>query len=754
MLAKIDKLDGLGVFDGYAAPKDIEPFAQKNLIYGWNYSGKTTLARVLRALQHGRVPDGFPNASFRISCHSGEALTEKTPSEDRPKVRVFNTDFVTDNLKWDGTEFDPILLLGEESIDAQKRIAANERQIEILREKERHLREQSSTLARALSDSKTERAKSIRKDLSITDTFTATHLNQLLAQIEETSAADYVLSASQFAATRDQALASDEDRRQRLQAATIAPRLVALAGGLADLLSGAPKMTTVIEDLAKDGTLAEWVRQGLKLHSERAACEFCGNRLTEQRREQLKAHFSRDLESYEAKLNGRRQATAQAAIQAPRLDARDFYPSVRKDYEASAKTLGTALEEYNQEVDRITSALDTKLWNPFTPVSAPAVNLDCDAAVQAAAAQLNQAIEKNNEITDSFDKTRAAALLAAKRHHAAEWCVSQSVRRNKSRQARLSTCLRLIQVKIADLQEQNAQLNAQISRAQKGREVLNEYVARFLPESGIEIEVVTSGQEERFRITRAGTRATNLSEGEKTAIAFAFFLVKLKEDQDLGDLIVYIDDPVSSLDSNHLFQMNACIRDFFFVQSGTNPQEWSLRVQQIFLATHNFEFFGLLRELPVRKKTKCKYYLVKRVECARSSLTNMPSSIKRYSSEYQYLWSVLYRFHESTDKGDIEVLLGLPNAVRRFLELYTYAKIPTSRDVSVDERAKRIFGTESAKRLVKVLHYFSHSNDIMGLSQNSDLLCDIEAVVAALIDHVRADSMHYEALMASMDADV
>jgi wobble nucleotide-excising tRNase len=47
--------------------------------------------------------------------------------------------------------------------------------------------------------------------------------------------------------------------------------------------------------------------------------------------------------------------------------------------------------------------------------------------------------------------------------------------------------------------------------------------------------------------------AKNLIEWEKSAILFACFSAKFEEqNNNITDTIVYIDDPVPSLDSNHL----------------------------------------------------------------------------------------------------------------------------------------------------------------------------------------------------------
>lgn len=67
----------------------------------------------------------------------------------------------------------------------------------------------------------------------------------------------------------------------------------------------------------------------------------------------------------------------------------------------------------------------------------------------------------------------------------------------------------------------------------------------------------------------------------------------------------------------------------------------------------------------------------------------------------------------------------LPNAVRRFVELYTYAKSPDKRMFTVDSRAERVFGGEKAKRILKTLHYFSRADSMRthGREQRPHLRC-------------------------------
>jgi hypothetical protein len=86
--------------------------------------------------------------------------------------------------------------------------------------------------------------------------------------------------------------------------------------------------------------------------------------------------------------------------------------------------------------------------------------------------------------------------------------------------------------------------------------------------------------------------------------------------------------------------------------------------------------------------------------------------------------------------------------MRRFVELYSYGRIPSHHEVSVDARVEQLFGVEPAKRILKALHYFSHANSIERLAENNDLICDIEAAIDEMLKLIEGrDPMHWKALV-------
>ena len=118
-IKRIGRLISCRVFRDFTWPKDLHEFARFNLIYGWNGSGKTTLSRILRDLELRRAP-----ADGEVTLPIGGQDTRGVdfPSASIP-VRVFNRDFVSDNVfPISGGDVPPILILGEENIEKQKKL--------------------------------------------------------------------------------------------------------------------------------------------------------------------------------------------------------------------------------------------------------------------------------------------------------------------------------------------------------------------------------------------------------------------------------------------------------------------------------------------------------------------------------------------------------------------------------------------------------------------------------------------------------
>ena len=87
----------------------------------------------------------------------------------------------------------------------------------------------------------------------------------------------------------------------------------------------------------------------------------------------------------------------------------------------------------------------------------------------------------------------------------------------------------------------------------------------------------------------------SMGEGDKNALAFAFFLAKVSLDKQIDDKIVIFDDPVSSLDRNRRRRTVEYIR------------ELASKAKQIIVLTHNdsftFELYKNIKKIEIKSKT-------------------------------------------------------------------------------------------------------------------------------------------------------
>lgn len=136
---KIDFINNMAVFQDFSWVDSIknkdgnnDEFKKINIFYGRNYSGKTTLSRIFRALEIGSISDKYSSAEFQLSFSDGTIATQNALSSHGQLVRVFNEDFVKDNLRFIFDEEQPInsfAILGEDNAKVEKDIEKHETEL-------------------------------------------------------------------------------------------------------------------------------------------------------------------------------------------------------------------------------------------------------------------------------------------------------------------------------------------------------------------------------------------------------------------------------------------------------------------------------------------------------------------------------------------------------------------------------------------------------------------------------------------------
>src|SRR5690606_9067081 len=110
---------------------------KRNLIYGWNYSGKTTISRLFQSLQFQDRPIPYPAGRFTIQLSDGTQVTENARQIQSP-VRVFNRDYITANFQAEHTAR-AVFIVGEENLVLRQRLTALQTaQQQLLERKQRY----------------------------------------------------------------------------------------------------------------------------------------------------------------------------------------------------------------------------------------------------------------------------------------------------------------------------------------------------------------------------------------------------------------------------------------------------------------------------------------------------------------------------------------------------------------------------------------------------------------------------------------
>ncbi len=422
---------------------------------------------------------------------------------------------------------------------------------------------------------------------------------------------------------------------------------------------------------------------------------LCANTLTPERYRFLASYFSDAINTIASKTKQALDVLARfdAAIESLKRnlpEAESAAPKVRPEFAKARSDLLSHLEQVARFVEPIRQALNAKAAAPASAV--PFVDDLADeratwcTALIAVIDKLTAAIAKQDGIADQFAREQEAQRLEVKNHLLAQAKTQYDtlLAEDKSKEA----ALRAVDGELAKLKREYSELQAKMRDHALAAAPINAAIANFLRHKEILIEPVEKG----YLLKRAdGTPVVRLSEGEKTAVTFCYFVASLQaNNRQKEDLIVVVDDPISSLDTRALNYMAALIK----AELGG--------VGQLFVLTHNLPFMIEMRKwiAPaslMRKASDAKrknppelvpiplYQIHVRQTSDGGSRTaliaNMHTLVRDYESEYHFLYSVVHTF-AAQDHPTAAPIYLLPNAIRKVLETFLSFKVPGMQNLS------------------------------------------------------------------------
>ena len=736
MIQRIDFLKGFGLFRDFNGGNSsrVPPFRRYNLIYGWNYSGKTTLSRVFQSLEKKSLPEGYSAARFKITLDDGTTISSDDLSSS-PAVRVFNRDFVDSNFQQENAA-PAVFILGEKNAALKARLA--------------QLYRRSTRLEGLASKFDAER-EAIERDISKLATNAATSCGTLLGvrnfrrpdlmrRVEEVKndPSAFILTTEEVDGKLS-TLRTGQDYAPLTEIEPPSLDVAALASEVNNLLAQTASNRAIME-IAQDPELEAWVRAGRKLHEKRTTCGFCGQNLTAARLQALQDHFS---EAYDRLLTELDALVEKVANWSPSVNLSDearILPELRQQF-VSART---RLAEWEIWAETTRQSLVEALRKKQRAVETSSIwSGDISRALDLPTllAELNAVIDRHNQTVGALDKAKEEARLALERHFAARYFVDHQIREKKETVWLLKEKIKRAASVNEHVNGKIGQLEARISESSIGANRLNELLNYLL--SGCNIQVESSGDGE-FRFLRDGQPATNLSDGEKTAVTFAYFLIHLEEEgSPPEETIVFVDDPISSLDSNHVYAVFALITKRLSC------------CRQLFVSTHNSHFFNLFKGQWLGQRggdheDSRAYWIFRELGddgLNHARIIDLPLLLRRYKSEYEFVFSRLYQFASSPSPSQHEAYTA-PNLLRKFLEAYLGFRKPAVR--TWHKKLDLLFDTaEQGHEIRRFADDASHLQNLEQSLQQPNFVPSSQRCVCAVLDALKdKDPEHFDSLVA------
>lgn len=748
LVTKITRLRHPGVLRDFTWPTELPTFGRYNLIYGWNGSGKTTLSNLFRALELRKPPEGEATLALKNATITGNEFAHATLP-----VRVFNREFVSANVfPVGGGEVPPIFVLGEESAEKQAQVEALKNQQADADNSLQSARQEKSTAERATDKHCIDRATVIRETLRSSGNNPYNNYDK--ARYKQRVAA--MLSAGDKASP----LLAEEERERLLSQSKATPKIpiseVQLR--LPDLqqLTEATRqlmqmsvVSSAIAALKADPPLSSWIRDGLGLHQQREAghCLFCEQALPDGRITALEAHFSTEYEQLLRQLDAQiaqLEAASRAISQVSLPNRAEFYEDLAADFDQAKAAFDTASAAIASYLATLIDAVKDKKQKVFEAQSLEATPPDVTRTVIA---DINAIIQRHNQACTDFEtnvKTARERLEADS--------VASSLNEYQELTNAVATQQTAIDQATTTSQQfalQIAQLEREIIEHRQPAEELNDDLHKYLGHAELQLEVKDTG----YTITRNGTPARSLSEGEMTAIALLYFLKSLQDrrfEMDKG--LVVLDDPVSSLDANALFLA------FGFIRQCTND------AAQLLILTHNFAMFRQVRNWFYHLKGQNKKDITQRparfymMECSlteqgrRSRIAPLDPLLEQFESEYHYLFARVYRRAQAKGQTGLEANYIFPNMARRLLETFLAFRRPQHAGELRQKLQGISFDEVKKLRILRFLHTHSHADAIGDPEHDPSTLGEAQAVLTdllALIQH--EDVAHYDAMVVLVD---
>ncbi len=364
------------------------------------------------------------------------------------------------------------------------------------------------------------------------------------------------------------------------------------------------------EHISKVGR--EFIEKGIELQKKMPdnACPFCTQEISNNIIQAYTSYFNKRIEQFNQdslKVSGTlKDILKQWNIKEILQSFEKFKPFI-EDFSTNKESLKNALDQIKVLLEKLQKEVDKKegVKNEKEFQEIDKKLLENYKKLQQCVDETRNILNQKKEQKKKLDKLKAElkeARIKKAKHDSYDWQKSKEEAKRKlsvlnCRHERLKHLLEKIDKKLKGLYDQK----------RPDIENINNYLkALNLPKYSLN---------EDYRIVLNSVNLENskakmiLSDGEKTTLAFAYFLARLKlfyKKEDLKNLVVVIDDPISSLDEQRIYNTTclvAKINQELAREKLSNEKDRA----QVFVLTHNHTF--MVRLINMVGKHACYFQL-------------------------------------------------------------------------------------------------------------------------------------------------
>lgn len=723
-ILKFDEIN-FGSYKNFKWGNNLEEFKTINIFYGRNYSGKTTLSRIVRSFELKKHNEDFLDGNFKIKLEDGNFLTRNDVANSNLDIRVYNSDFVKENLNY--------LYDKKGDIKGFKSIGVEQKNInEIIEKREEILAKRCEKLKntqinqddiskkqqdkiKTLNENLANKAKVIKSSSNLTkqgNDYNKRNLEKDLVVIKN-DVNIYILNDEK----QNQLIKILEDKeKQNINFKNTFNKnnfqnILKLSSEILE------KEVIIKENLTIE--LRQWLEEGLKFHTEHSSaqqCKFCNNPLTLERIAWIENNTKDDSgekEKIEEELKDLLDNFENYKLELKKIlqdiEYENFYSNYKDSFITLKEQLGVSIEKYNEELLKIEEKLKEKQKDVFTPIKLENIN-DFSDEIFLILNKIENLCKENDEYTNKLstnqDKAREKLRLNEVVKFAKDsdyFTIQDEIENLQQNINTLEESIKIQDNKINLLNKRIENYKAKLSNLETSTSNINKYLKSYFGHNLLELKAKKDDKGQlngEFEILRNGKQAKNLSEGECSLVAFCYFVASL-EDANTKDKnpIIWIDDPISSLDNNHIFFIFSLIENEIIKKDS---------FKQFFISTHNLDFLKYIKRLKKSKPKQNKndkteyefpqYYFIERgvkESIETSEIKNLSRCLKKYTTEFNYLFEQIYKFKTIDTISDEDLKTSLVynfgNNLRKFLEIYLFFKYPNNFESLDQELIKRFF---------------------------------------------------------------